>query len=157
MMDEATPLFPEGLTAKLHLADYAAVTPDGKLTMVGAGWTTIPPGVPFAVAGFIDVPWDQANTNHKVTMRLVDADGELVTVQLPDGSEVPAGEEFTFQVGRPPNVTPRAQPVPVAMFHSPLPLTPGQDYAWRTSINGNEHEDWRLPFSVAPAPQSNVA
>ena len=46
------------------LADFAQVS-DGKLTVVGGGWSlTGPEAVPFGIAILIRVPWDQANQRH---------------------------------------------------------------------------------------------
>jgi hypothetical protein len=45
--------------------DYAVVS-DGKLTIVGGGWSqTGPEPASFGIALLILVPWDQANTLHR--------------------------------------------------------------------------------------------
>src|SRR6185295_11764518 len=50
------------------LADFAQVS-DGKLTVVGGGWSlTGPEMTPFGIALLVQVPWDQANRRH--TLRL---------------------------------------------------------------------------------------
>ena len=51
-------LSPErGMKVTAMLADYAAAA-DGKLTIVGGGWTvTGPQPVPFAIAILVEVPW----------------------------------------------------------------------------------------------------
>ena len=58
------------------LADFAQVS-DGKLTIVGGGWSlTGPDPVPFGIAILIRVPWDQANQRHVMRLELLDADGQ---------------------------------------------------------------------------------
>src|SRR3989304_5029340 len=59
------------------LADYAVVS-DGKLTIVGGGWSqTGPEPAPFGIGLLIQVPWDQANTPHSFRGELLAADGGL--------------------------------------------------------------------------------
>ncbi|HEX6654712.1 MAG TPA: hypothetical protein VF153_00720, partial [Candidatus Limnocylindria bacterium] len=58
----------------LMLADFAQVS-DGKLTIVGGGWSVTAPGVPSAIAMYVQVPWDRANMKHQVRLELLDADG----------------------------------------------------------------------------------
>jgi hypothetical protein len=140
----------------MMLADYAVGTPDGKLTVVGAGWSIrAPVPAPFAVAAIVEVPWDQANKQHTLQLTLTDADGQ--PFNLPDGSQfaLPADN---FEVGRPPGVKPgTALAHNVVLNCGPLPFEAGKQYVWQLTINGTAHEDWRLPFSVAPGDQLNVA
>ncbi len=57
------------------LADYAVVS-DGKLTIVGGGWSqTGPEPASFGIGLLIQVPWDQANTRHSFSVELLDSDG----------------------------------------------------------------------------------
>jgi hypothetical protein len=157
MSDEAVPLHPQKeMKVTMLLADYAAATPDGKLTVVGAGWKVISPAPhPFAVAAIVEVPWDLANKRHTLQLRLVDADGQPFT--LPDGSELELPPD-QFEVGRPAGVKPgTAISHNVVLNSMPLPFEAGKHYVWEIEINGVKHEDWRLPFSVAQAPQSQAA
>ena len=65
------------------LADYVQVS-DGKLTVVGGGWSlTGPEPTPFGIAILVHVPWDQANRRHTLRLELVDADGRAVTGPAP--------------------------------------------------------------------------
>ena len=107
------------------LADFAQVA-DGKLNVIGAGWSiTGPQPSPFAVALLFDVPWDQANENHEFRLDLLDADGQPVYIDTEEG-EQPLFVEGGFEVGRPPGVRRGTHlTVPVALNLGPQPLPPG--------------------------------
>jgi hypothetical protein len=129
------------------LADYAVVS-DGKLTIVGGGWSqTGPEPAAFGIGLLIQVPWDQANTMHVFAVELVDSDGAEVVLEEDDEEQTVAfGGEF--EVGRPPGLKPGTPlDFPVAVNSTPLPLEPGR-YEWRLTIDGNSREDWTLPFTV---------
>ena len=137
------------------LADYAQVT-DGKLTVVGGGWSlTGPEPTAFGIAILVHVPWDQANRRHTLRLELVDADGIAVTLPGDGGAEdapVVFLDDIEFEVGRPAGIKPGTPlELPLAVNSGPLPLLPGSRYEWRLSINGEGDEDWRLAFSVRPA------
>lgn len=129
------------------LADYAVVS-DGKLTIVGGGWSqTGPEPASFGIALLIQVPWDQANTLHSFTVELLDADGAAVVLETPEEEQAVAfGGEF--EVGRPPGLKPGTPlDFPVAMNSTPLPLQPGR-YEWRLTIDDQARQDWSLAFTV---------
>jgi hypothetical protein len=131
------------------LADFAQVS-DGKLTVVGGGWSlTGPEPVPFGIAILIRVPWDQANQRHVMRLELLDADGNQVEMDTDDGSEpVVFFDDVPFEVGRPAGLKPGTPlDFPVAVNSGPMPLEPGR-YEWRLTIDGEADDDWRLPFSV---------
>jgi hypothetical protein len=131
------------------LADFAQVS-DGKLTVVGGGWSlTGPEPVPFGIAILIRVPWDQANQRHVMRLELLDADGNEVEMDMEEGAEpVVFFDDVPFEVGRPAGLKPGTpHDFPVAGNSGPLPLEPGV-YEWRLTIDGKTDEDWRLPFSV---------
>lgn len=135
------------MKATLLLADYAVVS-DGKLTIVGGGWSqTGPDASSFGIALLIQVPWDQANTVHSFSVELLDADGAAVVVEGDDGEQAVAfGGEF--EVGRPPGIKPGTPlDFPVAVNSTPLPLEAGR-YEWRLTIDGASRADWTLPFTV---------
>jgi len=133
--------------ATILLADYAVVA-DGKLTVVGGGWSqTGPEPASFGIALLIQVPWDQANTVHSFSVELLDADGAAVVVESDEG-EQPVAFGGEFEVGRPPGIKPGTPlDFPVAVNSTPMPLEPGR-YEWRLTIDETSRDDWRLPFTV---------
>jgi len=133
------------------LADYAVVS-DGKLTIVGGGWSqTGPEPAPFGIGLLIQVPWDQSNTPHQFKVQLLDADGAAVSFDEDDpDNESDQSVEFggEFEVGRPPGLKPGTPlDFPVAVNSVPLPLEPGR-YEWRLTIDEQSRQDWTLPFTV---------
>jgi hypothetical protein len=130
------------------LADYAVVS-DGKLTIVGGGWSqTGPEPAPFGIALLIQVPWDQANTLHSFRVELLDADGGPVVLDSPEEEEQEVAFGGEFEVGRPPGLKPGTPlDFPLAMNSTPLPLEPGR-YEWRLTIDGESRQDWSLAFTV---------
>ena len=130
------------------LADYAVVS-DGKLTIVGGGWSqTGPEAAPFGIALLIQVPWDQSNTRHSFAVELLDADGAPVVLEGLEEEEQAVAFGGDFEVGRPPGLKPGTPlDFPVAMNSTPLPLEPGR-YEWRLTIDGQARQDWSLPFTV---------
>jgi hypothetical protein len=133
------------------LADYAIVA-DGKLVIVGGGWSVIgPQPVPFAIALKIEVPWDQANTKHKMRLELVDADGDPVLVPTDGGIEQQLAIEGEFETGRPPGLKPGTPlDVMLAVNVPPQPIAAGSRYEWRLSLDGHTDEDWHLGFTTRP-------
>jgi hypothetical protein len=135
------------MKATMLLADYAVVS-DGKLTIVGGGWSqTGPEPASFGIALLIQVPWDQANTLHSFSVELLDADGVAVVLETPEDEQAVAfGGEF--EVGRPPGLKPGTPlDFPVAMNSTPLPLEAGR-YEWRLTIDDEARQDWSLAFTV---------
>ena len=131
------------------LADFAQVS-DGKLTVVGGGWSlTGPEPVPFGIAILIRVPWDQANQRHVMRLELLDADGQPVEMETEEGQQqVVFFDDVPFEVGRPAGLKPGTPlDFPVAVNSAPLPLEPGR-YEWRLTIDEQSRQDWTLPFTV---------
>jgi hypothetical protein len=130
----------------LVLADYAKVA-DGKLDVIGAGWSMMRAAGPFGffVAALFQIPWDQTNTKHAFRLELLDADGRPVTT--PDDSKTIrfAGE---FEAGRPPGIKP-GTPVdaPLVVPFGPLLLDSGR-YEIRLTIDGETKEDWFVAFTL---------
>jgi hypothetical protein len=153
------------MKATLLLADYAQVA-DGKLTIVGGGWSvTGPEPAPFGIAILVQVPWDQANVRHTLRLELLDADGEPVILEggaegSGEGDDEPIVffDDVVFEVGRPPGLKPGTPlDFPVAVNSGPLPIPPGGRYEWRLSIDGRSDEDWRLPFTTRDEEEESPA
>ena len=91
------------MKATLLLADYARVA-DGKLDVLGGGWSLINAAGPFgfALAGIVQCPWDQTNVQHAFRLDLLDADGQGIPGT--DGETVHV--EGGFEAGRPAGLKP---------------------------------------------------
>jgi Family of unknown function (DUF6941) len=145
------------MRATLLLADYAVVA-QGKLTIVGGGWTlTGPNPQPFAIALKLDVPWHAALDPHVVRLELLDADGRPVLAPASDG-EAPVRVEARLdpQQQEMPEPIKAGTPIDVALAFNfpPLPLPAGSRFEWRLTIDGESREDWFLAFSTRTAPET---
>ena len=130
----------------------AAQAVDGKLYILGGGWSVVGPSVgPMALALKIEIPWDQANEKHSWRIILADADGRQVELDTPEGPQtvVIDGE---FEMGRPPGMVPGTPlDLPLAISIGPLPLAPGSRYVWQLSIDGATKSDWQVAFATRAA------
>jgi hypothetical protein len=134
--------------ATMLLAVYAVVS-DGKLTIVGGGWSqTGPEPASFGIGLLIQVPWDQANTRHVFSVELLDSDGTPIGFEDDEESDQVVAFGGEFEVGRPPGLKPGTPlDFAVAVFSTPLLVVRG-GYEWLLSIDGGSREDWTLPFTV---------
>ena len=92
------------MEATLLLCDHAEAV-GGKLYINGGGWNVLlRPGVPVNVslAILIEVPWDEANTQHRLRAYLLTEDGAAVGGAFGEPLQV----DGEFEVGRPPGVKP---------------------------------------------------
>lgn len=140
------------------LADAAQVA-DGKLFILGGGWSvTGPDPIPSAIAIKMDVPWDVANQPHRFTLRLLDQDGNPVTMQPGlDAPVQPVQIEGQFMVDRQ-GVAPGTPLDGLAAINfGPLPLQPASRYVWELAIDGHSDEDWRLAFTTRPRSPMQLA
>lgn len=132
------------------LADYATVA-DGKLTVVGGGWSIVGPDPqPYAIAIKVEVPWDRAAAPHTLRLDLVDQDGAPVEVPSDEGWR-PLVIEGQFETGRPEGVKP-GTPLDfmLAFAIGAHPLPPGGRYEWRLAIDGQTRDDWHVAFTTRP-------
>ena len=135
----------------MMLAD-AAQAVNGKLYVLGGGWSVIGPDPsPMAIVVKLDVPWDQSNVRHQWQLELVDADGQAVMLGGPE-AQAPVQVASDFELGRPAGLKP-GTPLDLALAINigPLPLAPGNRFVWRLSIDGATHEDWQLAFTTRAA------
>lgn len=140
------------MKATMILADYVQAS-EGKLNVIGGGWTLINPGLQsFGVGLLVDVPWDRLNEKHQFRLELVDADGQSVIGSGPEGDQ-PVLIEGEFVGGRAPDHTPGTPLTMPAPFNfNGVPLDPAQRYRWQLSIDGESREDWTLAFSTRRMP-----
>ncbi|HEV2427129.1 MAG TPA: hypothetical protein VGS61_02780 [Acidimicrobiales bacterium] len=141
------------MNVTLLLADAAQVS-DGKLYVLGGGWSiTGPDPTPSAIAIKVGVDWHEFNANHHWELFLEDADGALVTFETPEGSQtIEVRGDFAATA---PEGVPVGTPVdvPIAVNFSPLPLAPGARYTWRMVIDGESLPGAMASFSTRPAPE----
>lgn len=130
------------------LADAAQVA-EGKLYILGGGWTdTGPNPAPMAIAIKIDIPWDETNRRHRWELTLVNEDSKPIMV-----GDKPIGLSGEFEAGRPPGHrvgTPISLPLAISL--GPLPIPPGQRYIWKLYINGETRDTWQVAFNKCAAP-----
>lgn len=134
----------------MMLADHAQAA-DGKLNIIGGGWTMIGPDpTPFAIALLIEIPWSLTDQRHTFRLELIDQDGNTLTARSAEGVDEPVALTGDFSVDRPDGVPPGIPfSVPVAInMPSPPPIPPGGRYEWRLEINDRTHMDWRLGFTT---------
>lgn len=130
------------------LCDSAQVA-DGKLYVLGGGWSVCGPG-PFlhGITLKVEVPWNEANKKHSLTADLIHQDGRTVEVGDPP-EEIRFGTEF--EVGRPPGLLPASSmDFPLAINFGPMELPPGEMYAWRIVIDKTEVD--RVNFQTRKHP-----
>ena len=138
------------MRAKILLTDSAEVR-EGLLFLLGGGWSEVgPASQPFAIAGILDVEWDETNVQHTAEFTIEEEDGAALMVPTPTGDQ-PFRIVSQFEIGRPPG-SPRGRSfnVPVAIPILPIPWTPGRNYVVVLRIDDAEAD--RLKFSVRAAP-----
>jgi hypothetical protein len=138
------------MRVSMLLAD-AAQEVNGKLYVLGGGWSVTGPDLPpMSLAIKLDVPWGSANESHRFEIVLVDADGRPVNAEAGPGGDAGPGVRVdgSFEVGRPAGM-PAGSDIDFAFAVNvpPFPLPAGR-YAWRLSIDGETREDWQRPFQV---------
>ena len=127
------------------LADAAQVS-DGKLYILGGGWSVSSGVTPMAIAMKIEVPWDQTNRGHAWMLELVTEDGTAAAPASPEGAP-PIRVTGQFEVGRPPGLRPGTPlDVPVAVNVGAFALAPGR-YVWRLTVDGETNGNWQLAFT----------
>lgn len=129
------------------LADAAQFV-QGKLYVLGGGWSIIQPGtVSFAVAVYIQTAWHRAGLENRFRLELLDSDGNAVLVATPAG-EQPLLLEGAFTAPEPEGVKPGTPLDGGFSLNVVTQLPPNERLEFRLTINGESYEDWRLPFST---------
>jgi hypothetical protein len=95
---------------------------------------------------------------HRFTLRLLDQDGNPVTMQAgPNAPVQPVQIEGQFTVDRQ-GVAPGTPLDGLAAINfGPLPLQPASRYVWELAIDGHSDEDWRLAFTTRPRSPMQLA
>ncbi|MDT5224457.1 MAG: hypothetical protein QOG19_1864 [Mycobacterium sp.] len=128
------------MKVSLFLADAAqADAQSGKVHTLGLGWRQCQtPTPPFALVMFLDIDWDETNKQHKLTCRLLNTDGQLVTVPGPQGPQRILFEAAA-EAGRLPGaIHGTAVRMPLTLnIPGGIPLEPGI-YEWRVEVDGFE-------------------
>jgi hypothetical protein len=134
------------------LCDSAQIA-DGKLYILGGGWSFVGPDpTAMAIAVKIDVPWTDGDTMHQWTLELNDEDGAPVFLPTQNGNEalIVSGE---FQAYRQEGLRPGTPlDVPLVVNFGPLPLPPGGRYTWKFFVDGASEDSWEASFSTRPLP-----
>jgi hypothetical protein len=138
------------------LADSAQVA-DGKLFILGGGWSvTGPDPTPSAVAIKVGVDWHEFNVSHHWELFLEDADGQQVRFETPEGSQI-IEVRGDFSATTPSDV-PEGTPVdvPIAVNFGPIPLSDGERYTWRMVVDGETLPGGLVSFTTRPAREALV-
>ena len=114
------------------LADAAQIS-DGKLNMLGAGWSIInTPTGPFCVVVHAQVPWTMTNTKMAWSLDLIDSDGHPVLLEESQG---PIHMEGFLEAGRPAGMESGTTIyVPFVFPFLGMPLDPGK-YEWHFKLD----------------------
>ncbi|SRR6266566_7759692 len=139
------------MRAKILLADSAEVR-EGLLFLLGGGWSISGPAPqPFAIAGLIEVEWDETNTRHNLELVIEDEDGAPLLLPTPAGDVPFRIGPAPFEVGRPPGIARGSSfNLPVAIPIVAIPWTPGRRYIVRFLVDGAEMD--RLRFAIRDVP-----
>jgi hypothetical protein len=136
----------------MFLAEAVQVA-DGKLNILGAGWSQINTGPsPMAIAVLIEFEVDEANGEHHFELFLTDGDHQPVFTDSDTGSTpvevrgdatvaLPDGYDTTLTV-----------PWPIAVNIPGLALEPDRRYQWNLVVDGHTEPDWVLPFRTVRPP-----
>jgi len=137
------------------LAD-AAQAVDGKLYILGGGWSvTGPDPSPMALAIKIEVPWNDANIPHRLRLILCDEDSRPILVPTSRGDQQ-IEINTSFEVGRPPGLRPGTPiDLPLAFNFLPLPLPSNSRYVWQCYIDDQSDDNWNVSFSTRPQPPTS--
>jgi len=133
---------------------------ENKLFLTGGGITmcfvasNLPHIVTVALGNIVHVPYQATNQAHKLSVRLIDEDGQPVIPFHPEGTPEPppVALEVPFNIGRPPFISVGdEQTIALAVNFTNLPLARLGLYTFVIEIDGNEMR--RVPFRVLLPPQ----
>jgi hypothetical protein len=138
---------------RLFLADSAEVR-EHLLFVLGGGWTEVgPQPQPFALAGIIEVTWEETNRQRQLEVLIQDEDGQPLNVPTPAGDQ-PFRITAKFDVGRPPGAAPgRSFNVPIAVTVAPLQWVPGRRYVVKAMVDGEPMDEVAFSVRLHPKPR----
>ena len=138
------------MRAKIFLADSAEIR-EGLLFLLAGGWTDVGPSPqPFAIAGLVEVEWDETNARHSLELTIENEDGAPLIVPTPTGDQ-PVRVASEFEVGRPAGSAHGSSfNMPLAVPIIPLPWTPGRRYVVRLRIDGADVDQVRFAVRQTP-------
>lgn len=141
------------MRAKIFLCDSAEIR-EGLLFLLAGGWSEVGPGPqPFAIAGLLEIEWDETNARHSLELTIENEDGAPLVIPTPTGDQ-PVRVASEFEIGRPAGSARGSSfNMPLAVPIVPLPWTPGR-YVVRLRIDGSELDQVR--FSVRAAPPGSA-
>lgn len=126
------------MQASLILCDFAEQDPTGKIHMLRAGWSVMGPApTAHAVVVFMKAPQSENSSPVSITLRLRDADHQVVTMPGAAGMQV---LEFAGQIEIrqfPDSPDDAVGGGAFAVNVAPLPLQPGR-YTWSLEVQGKE-------------------
>lgn len=139
------------MRATLLLAEAAQVA-DGKLFVLGAGWSQIGAGPSqMAVAILIEFNATEAGGDHHFELFLTDSEHQPVFTESPAGS-MPVEVRGDASVQLPDGFDPRLPvPWPIAVNVPGITLRPATGYQWNLVVDGHSAPEWILAFRTAPA------
>jgi hypothetical protein len=128
----------------------AAQTVEGKLYILGGGWTHVlaSPQLSLALAVVVAVPCEDANRRHPVSVSLKTEDAVDVVGVDAEGISQPIRSEGQFEIGRPPGIKAGSDLNATMVFKfGGLALEPG-GYVWEFKVGATIE---RAPFWVVGA------
>jgi hypothetical protein len=134
------------------LAEAAQVA-DGKLYILGAGWSQLGAGPSqMAVAVLLEFTAAEAGGQHHFELFLTDSDHQPVFTESATGSQ-PVEVRGDAAVSLPPDYDRRLPvPWPIAVNVPGLSLVPGRGYQWNLVVDGETQPEWVLPFRTLVSP-----
>ncbi len=131
----------------MFLCDSAQVY-QGKLSVLGAGWSHIGIGAPSAIGAILEVTTDLTDHKLHATLDCVDADGHPY---CPDGTN-PLKLEADMEVNIPAGVKSGiSQRIPLAFNFPPIFQRPGR-FTWRLAVEDAIASTSFEVFPVQPNP-----
>jgi hypothetical protein len=123
----------EAIEVCMVLCDAVQVSA-GKLFILGGGWDNCSPGAAtMGVAVIVKIPWAMSNRKFHWELKLMDADGNQVSM----GPDNRLGFEGGLEVGRPPGVPKGIDlSVPLAVNIGGVPLAPSSSFRWEFFVDG---------------------